>query len=239
MWNKEGIKLTFLGGLPELKCYFECLSYSEGDCLGLKWEWLSSTLVDGVLLCRLTSTWIQPVLCSVHFPTAWLWRGDKILMETATWLYVGHGTHRRHIFSCNRKMEEAGRWLSEASSWQGGREAPLPTTGHTALHASHTWTHFQQTQLLHGCRLVLTHCRASRTRATNTAKGLSTQTARTTLLSQNVPEPGKDVHPSHLSTVQDHMHENALRAAGKRQNAAGQEAVWEAGDLWGLSLSPS
>lgn len=29
-------KLTFLGGLPKLKCYFECLSYSEGDCLGLK-----------------------------------------------------------------------------------------------------------------------------------------------------------------------------------------------------------
>lgn len=45
-----------------------------------------------------------------------------------------------------------------------------------------------------------------------------------------MPEPGKDVHPSHLSTLQDHMHENALRAAGKRQNAAGQVAIWEAGD---------
>lgn len=47
---------------------------------------------------------------------------------------------------------------------------------------------------------------------------------------QDMPEPGKDVHPSHLSTLQDHMHENALRAAGKRQNAAGQGAIWEVGD---------
>lgn len=53
-------------------------------------------------------------------------------------LYVGHGAHCRYVFSCGRKMEEAGRWLSEASSWQAGREEPLPTIGHTALHASHT-----------------------------------------------------------------------------------------------------
>lgn len=41
------IKLTFLGGLPELKRYFERLSYSEGDCLGLERQWLGSTLIDG------------------------------------------------------------------------------------------------------------------------------------------------------------------------------------------------